>query len=187
MLHLQVVAVGRRLRWAVGGKQIDVLRKLVLQVCKGWLHRVAQVRDRLFDDLHVGRQHRIRAVEREGQVLKGALGFRLDHHGAGKHRTVDHLATQAVAGLDVVENAVPESTDRVVGPVRAYAESEQNVCLFRGVEHARLAEHEALRALFGADEVRHRAVEFADPEVQDLDRRVLDSGVEVVVFQFPLG
>ena len=187
MLHLQVVAVGRRLRGAVGGKQIDVLGQLVLQVCKGWLNRIAEVRDRLLDDPHVGRQHRIRAVEREGQVLKGTLGFRLDHHGAGKHCPVDHLAAEAVAGLDVVENAVPEPADRVVGSVRAYAESEQNVCLLRGVEHARLAEHEALRAFFGADEVRHRAVEFADPEVQNLDRRVLDSGVEIVVFQFTLG
>ena len=187
VLHLQVVAVGRRLGRAVGREQVDVLRELVLQVGEGWLHRIAEVRDRLLDDLDIRGQHRIRAVERERQVLKRALGLRLDHHGAGQHRTVDHLATQAIAGLNVVEDAVPEAAHRVVGPVGADAVGEQNVGLFRGTEHARLAEHEALRAFLAADEVRDRAVEFADPEVQNFNGGVLDSGVEVVVFEFPLG
>ena len=187
MLHLQVVAVGRRLGRAVGREQVDVLRELVLEIRKGGLHRIAEVRDRLFDDLDIGGQHRVGAVERERQVLKRALGLGLDHHGAGKHRAVDHLTAKTIAGLHMVENAMTKAANRVVGSVGADAVGEQNVGLFGGTEHARLAEHEALRALFAADEMRDRAVEFANPEVQNFNGRVLDSGVEVVVFELPLG
>ena len=75
----------------------------------------------------------------------------------------------------------------MVRAVRADAVVEQNVRLFRLLEHRVLAEHKVLRRLLGKHQQRHGSVELAHPHVYDRHRRVLQSGVQVVVLHLALG
>ena len=160
--------------------------QLLGQVIQRRTDRVAKVRDRFLHDVDSGRKDRVSPVVGELQLVHGALRLRLDHHGTAKHRSIDHLATQPVARLDVRKDALTESTDAVVGSVGPYPVGEQDVGLFGRLKATDLLVEEFLRAILRADVVRDRAVHLPDPKVQYRNLWVLDPGVEVVVLQFRL-
>ena len=160
---------------------------MVLQVSKCWLHRVGQVRRGLLDDTDVRRKDRVWPIHRERQVLKRTLRFRLDHHGTAHHRRVNHLTTNAVAGLDVVEDPVAQTAYRMVGAVGADTVREHHVGMFWFLKHRVLAEQERLRCLFAKHQKRHTAVELTDPHVDHRHRSVFKTGIQIVVLHLALG
>ena len=87
----------------------------------------------------------------------------------------------------MVEDAVAQTANRMVGAVRAYAIREQHVCLFGLFKHPCLFKHEGLWGLFGKHQQGNRAVKLTYPHVHNLNSGVLQTCIQVVVLHLALG